>query len=34
MEQSWVALEEQRKEAVQAVAESSHAAQPEASSPL
>jgi L-fuculose-phosphate aldolase len=34
MEQSWVELEEQCKEAVQAVAESSHAAQPEASSPL
>src|ERR1017187_9950264 len=34
MEQSWVELEEQCKEAVQAVAESSHAAQPEASTPL
>jgi L-fuculose-phosphate aldolase len=34
MEQSWVELEEQCKEAVQSVAESSHAAQPEASSPL
>jgi L-fuculose-phosphate aldolase len=34
MKQSWVALEEQREEAAQAVAESSRAAQPEASSPL
>jgi L-fuculose-phosphate aldolase len=34
MEQSWVALEEQREEAAQAVAESSHATEPEASSPL
>jgi L-fuculose-phosphate aldolase len=34
MEQSWVALEEQCREAAQAVAESSHAAQPEVSSPL